>query len=466
MQFERVDIDLIRKYNEPGPRYTSYPTAPLFAESFGPDDFAREIDASNVAQRERPLSLYFHIPFCDELCYFCGCTMIVTRDMDKKEKYLSYLDREIERVASRLDGGREVVQLHWGGGTPTDLSPEQIARLGARIREHFRFAAGGADVCEVSCEIDPRGLTREHMVALREAGFNRVSMGVQDFDPRVQEAVNRIQPEDVTRDAVRWSRELGFHSVNLDFIYGLPHQTPDSFAHTIDKIIDVSPDRIAIFNFAFVPWLKRHQKQLIAPETLPAPEVRLEILKMTIEKLSASGYVYIGMDHFAKPDDELTLAQKQGTLHRNFQGYSTKAGCDLYAFGMSGISQLDGVYAQNHKKLSAYYGALDAGKLPTRAGYRLDADDKLRREVITRLMCDMALEKGVIERRFGIVFDEYFAASIAKLGRFMDDGLLVERPGGYDVTLMGRLVIRNIAMCFDRYLDDMRGEKPLFSRTV
>jgi oxygen-independent coproporphyrinogen-3 oxidase len=466
MQFERVDIDLLRKYNEPGPRYTSYPTAPLFAESFGPDDFVREIDESNVSQRERPLSLYFHVPFCDELCYFCGCTMIVTRDMDKKEKYLSYLDREIDRVAERLDGGREVVQLHWGGGTPTDLSPEQIARLGARIHERFRFAAGGSDACEVSCEIDPRGLTREHLAALRGAGFNRVSMGVQDFDPKVQEAVNRIQPEGVTRDAVNWSRELGFESVNLDFIYGLPHQTLEGFAGTIDKIVDVSPDRIAIFNFAFVPWLKRHQKQLINPDTLPAPEARLEILKMTIEKLSAAGYVYIGMDHFAKPDDELTVAQKEGTLHRNFQGYSTKAGCDLYAFGMSGISQLDGVYAQNHKKLSAYYGALDEGKLPTRAGYRLDADDKLRREVITRLMCDMALDKGAIERRFGIVFDEYFADSIAKLGRFTDDGLLVARPGGYDVTAMGRLVIRNVAMCFDRYLDDMRGDKPLFSRTV
>jgi len=464
MQFEHVDIDLLRKYNEPGPRYTSYPTAPLFAETFGPEEFAREIDASNAGQRERPLSLYFHIPFCDELCYFCGCTMIVTRDMDKKEKYLAYLDREIERVAGRIDGGREVVQLHWGGGTPTDLSPEQIARLGARIRGAFRFAPD--DVCEVSCEIDPRGLTREHMAALREAGFNRVSMGVQDFDPAVQEAVNRIQPESVTRDAVRWSRELGFESVNLDFIYGLPHQTLEGFAGTIDKIVDVSPDRIAVFNFAFVPWLKRHQKQLIDPATLPAPEARLEILKMTIEKLSAAGYVYIGMDHFAKPDDELTVAQKERTLHRNFQGYSTKAGCDLYAFGMSGISQLDQVYAQNYKKLSEYYAALDAGRLPTRAGYRLDADDKLRREVITRLMCDMALDKRDIERRFGIEFDAYFADSIAKLDRFFDDGLLVARAGGYDVTDMGRLVIRNIAMCFDRYLDDMRGEKPLFSRTV
>lgn len=464
MKFDRVDIDLLRKYNEPGPRYTSYPTAPLFSESFTGDDFRTEIVDTNAATPERPLSLYFHLPFCDTLCYFCGCTMIVSRKEDKKQEYYDHLYREIDAVASLAADGREVVQLAWGGGTPTDQTPDQIRRLGALVREKFTFAPDAE--LEASAEIDPRGLTRDHMVALKEAGFNRVSMGVQDFDPKVQEAVNRIQPEDITRQVVEWARDLGFGSVNLDFIYGLPYQTIGTFADTIEKLIDISPDRIAMFNFAYVPWLKKHQKQLIDPDTVPGAEERLEILKMTIERLCAAGYIYIGMDHFAKPGDELSVAQENGTLHRNFQGYSTKAGCDLYAFGMSAISQTDDVYAQNHKELAAYYAAIDAGKLATRCGYRLDDDDKLRREVITRLMCDFALDKRSIETRFGIAFDDYFSQSIAKLGRFVDDDLVALDADRIAVTPMGRLVVRNVAMCFDRYLDDMRKDKPVFSRTV
>jgi oxygen-independent coproporphyrinogen-3 oxidase len=464
MRFDHVDIDLLRRYNEPGPRYTSYPTAPLFSEEFTGDDFRREIVESNAAGSNRPLSLYFHLPFCDTLCYFCGCTMIVSRKVDKKQEYYDRLYREVELVSSLVAPGRRVEQLAWGGGTPTDQTPEQIRRLGEVIHENFDLAA--PDEVEASSEIDPRDLTRDHMVALKEAGFNRVSMGVQDFDPKVQKAVNRIQPEAMTREVVGWARDLGFHSINLDFIYGLPYQTAGSFEKTIDTLIDISPDRIAMFNFAYVPWLKKHQEQLIDPNTVPSPEERLEILKMTIEKLSAAGYMYIGMDHFAKPDDELTVAQKKGTLHRNFQGYSTKAGCDLYAFGMSAISQTDDVYAQNHKTLPEYYAAVEAGKLATRCGYRLDDDDKIRREVITRLMCDFVLDKRGIERRFDLDFDEYFSGSVEKLGRFVADDLVTIGDDAITVTPMGRLVIRNIAMCFDRYIDDMRRDKPIFSRTV
>jgi oxygen-independent coproporphyrinogen-3 oxidase len=464
VKFDHVDIELLRKYNEPGPRYTSYPTAPLFSESFGADDFRKEIVETNAATPDRPLSLYLHLPFCDTLCYFCGCTMIVSRKEDKKQEYYDYLYREIEAVAALTNDARKVVQLAWGGGTPTDQTPDQIRRLGGLIREKFNFAESSE--LEASTEIDPRGLTRDHMVALKESGFNRVSMGVQDFEPKVQEAVNRIQPEDMTRQVVEWARELDFSSVNLDFIYGLPYQTAQSFEKTIDTLVDISPDRIAMFNFAYVPWLKKHQEQLIDPDTVPGADERLEILKMTIEKLSAAGYAYVGMDHFAKPDDELTIAQENGTLHRNFQGYSTKAGCDLYAFGMSAISQTDSVYAQNHKQLQDYYAAIDAGKTATKSGYLLDDDDKLRREVITRLMCDFDLDKRKIERQFAISFDEYFSQSIAKLDRFVGDHLVSLDADRIAVTPMGRLVIRNIAMCFDRYLDDMRKDKPIFSRTV
>jgi oxygen-independent coproporphyrinogen-3 oxidase len=291
-------------------------------------------------------------------------------------------------------------------------------------------------------------------------------MGVQDFDPKVQEAVNRIQPEAMTRQVVDWCRELGFESVNLDFIYGLPHQTLAGFEETVDKLIDIAPNRIAVFNFAYVPWLKKHHKQLIDPDALPSPEERLQLLKMTIEKLSRAGYLYIGMDHFATPDDELAVAQRERTLHRNFQGYSTLAGCDLYGFGMSGISQTQDVYAQNFKTLTEYYGAVDNGKLATLCGYRLDRDDHVRRDVITRLMCHFELEKSAVDSAWDIDFDSYFAESLSKLQRFVDDGLVILSEDGMSITPMGRLVVRNIAMCFDRYLDDLRRDKPIFSRTV
>jgi oxygen-independent coproporphyrinogen-3 oxidase len=387
--------------------------------------------------------------------------MLITHSRERIAEYLEYLKKEMELSAPHFNRDRRVGQLHWGGGTPSYLNPDEIISLTDSIKNHFRFSDG----IEAGVEIDPRGLTFEHMQAFREAGFNRVSMGVQDFEPKVQEAVNRIQPEKITRDAVEWSRRLGFKSINLDMIYGLPYQTLDSFEESLKKIIDISPERIAVFNFAHVPWLMSHQK-LIEKSTLPPPEVKLEILKMTIELLTGSGYIYIGMDHFAKPGDELALAQHEKTLYRNFQGYSTHSGADLYAFGNSAISQFNHVYAQNHKPLNNYYRAIDSNVFPTVLGYKMTDDDIIRQHVIMRLMCDMELNKREVERKFGIEFDEYFSDAYPKLEEFVGDDLLELAGDRIIVKGMGRLVIRNIAMAFDAYLEKMMKEKPIFSRTV
>ncbi|MCS6817349.1 MAG: oxygen-independent coproporphyrinogen III oxidase [Blastocatellia bacterium] len=456
-----VELDLLRKYDRPGPRYTSYPPAPAFTPEFGPEDFQAAIRENNAARPRAELSLYFHIPFCDTLCYFCGCTMLVTHRPETIRKYLDHLEREIALLRAWIAPERKVTQLHWGGGTPSYLSPEEIRELAGFIAERFPFG----DDPEVGVEIDPRGLTLEHMRAFRESGFNRVSLGVQDFDPVVQQAINRIQPEELTRRAIEWARELGFRSLNIDLIYGLPFQTLDSFARTLERVIALEPDRIAVFNFAYVPWLKPHQR-LIRPEDLPAPETKLRLLKLTIETLSQAGYVYIGMDHFAKPEDELARAQREKTLYRNFQGYSTRAGADLYAFGMSAISQFDRIYAQNFKELKLYYTRIAADTPATALGYRLTDDDVLRRHVIMRLMCDMELTKADVEEQFGVRFDEYFADALARLEEFVADGLLRITDEKLIVTDLGRLVIRNIAMCFDAHLERMMRERPIFSRTV
>jgi oxygen-independent coproporphyrinogen-3 oxidase len=460
-QFESVDIGLLRKYSGPGPRYTSYPTAPIFGPSFGAQQYREAIARTNGPEEQSPLSLYFHFPYCDTLCYFCGCTMLVTNHPKQISEYNEYLKKEIDMVAPSIGSHRRVMQLHWGGGTPSYLAPDEIRDIGLYIRDRFAF---DPDI-EASVEIDPRGLTHDHMSALRESGFNRISMGVQDFDLKVQEAVNRVQPESITRDAVNWSRELGFTSINLDLIYGLPFQTLESFARTVDTVIDIAPDRLAVFNYAHVPWLKPHQK-LILPETLPSTELKLEIFKMTIEKLVAAGYWNVGMDHFAKQTDELAIAQKNRTLYRNFQGYSTKAGCDMYGFGMSAIGQFRDSYQQNRKTVKEYFDALNAGELPTYLGYTMTADDHIRKDVIMKLMCDMELKKSEIEESHGLVFDEYFKDSLPKLQQFIADGLVTVTKEKIVVHGMGRLVIRNIAMCFDAYIDKMMAEKPIFSKTV
>lgn len=460
-QFNSVDITLLKKYSRPGPRYTSYPTAPAFTESFGPAQYREAIEQTNRAAANSPISLYFHFPFCDTLCYFCGCTMLVTHSREQIREYNDYLKREIDLIAPLLHRGRRVIQLHWGGGTPSYLDPDEIRDVGEYIQNHFTI---NQDV-EAGVEIDPRGLTLDHMRALREVGFNRVSMGIQDFDLRVQEAVNRIQPESISRDAIKWSRELGFGSINLDLIYGLPHQTLSSFEETVDKVIALSPDRIAVFNYAHVPWMKPHQK-VIKTVDLPDADLKLELFKMTTERLLDAGYWSVGMDHFAKQTDELAMAQRNGTLYRNFQGYSTKAGCDLYGFGMSAIGHFHETYHQNVKNVYQYYEKLKEKSLPTQIGYRMTHDDHIRKEVIMEMMCTMQVTKRPIEDRFGITFDAYFADAIRDLAPFVDDGLVTLLPDKIVVHGMGRLVIRNIAMCFDAYLDKMMQEQKKFSKTV
>jgi len=459
--FNKIDIDVLKKFNQPGPRYTSYPTAPLFSPEFTAADFTREIVETNSESNKGDLSLYFHFPFCEKLCYFCGCNMMVTQNRQMIREYNDYLKKEIELLLPLISKNRKTEQMHWGGGTPSYLYPEEIRDIGNYIKSKFDFA----DDIEASVEIDPRGLTREHLEAFREIGFNRTSFGVQDFNLQVQEAINRVQSEEITRQTVLWARELGFESINLDLIYGLPYQTLESFAVTVEKIIDISPNRIAVFNYAHVPWLKKHQN-VIPSEALPSPDERLSILKMTIEELMNAGYEYIGMDHFAKPTDELAIAQKNNTLYRNFQGYSTKAGCDVYAFGLSAISQFQNIYAQNLKNLKDYYKRVDEGFAATNVGYRMTADDHIRKETIMQLMCHLEIDKRDIEAKFNINFESYFADDIAKLDVFLRDGLLENNAEKIKVVGSGILIIRNVAMCFDAYLERMMKEKPVFSKTV
>ncbi len=454
-----VDRALLAKYDKAGPRYTSYPTAPHFDESFDADAYMAEIERTNAEEADRPLSLYFHLPFCDTLCYYCGCNVVVTQKREKVLPYLEQIKREIDMVAAKIAPGRLVTQLHWGGGTPTYLAPDQIRELMAYIHSRFNIA----DDVEAGVELDPRECSTEHLAALRESGFNRCSMGIQDFDHEIQVLVNRVQPIDMTRKVFDTCRELDFHSVNVDLIYGLPLQTVERFLPTVDEVIDMAPDRIATFNYAHVPWLKKHQV-LIPEEQLPTPATKLDIFEMVSNRFAEAGYVFIGMDHFSKPDDEIATAQRNGTLYRNFQGYTTHAGCDLYAFGITAIGQLRRSYTQNVKKLTDYYAALDAGKLPVERGITLTDEDLLRREVITRLMCDFALDPADFETRFNIDFDTHFADALREFEGFEADGLVTKQGRKYTVTPAGRLLIRNMAMPFDAYL----GAKPnrRFSRTV
>ena len=452
-----VDLDLVKKYNRPGPRYTSYPTAPRFSTDVDANDWRSLVQANNQSA-ERDLSLYFHFPFCDTLCWFCGCTMMVSRRPEPIAEYIDVLFREMEQLAPMLHSDRKVSQMHFGGGTPTHLSPDQLRSVGRQIHQLFTFT----DDAEIGCEMDPRGLARDHIKALTELGVNRISLGVQDFDARVQQAINRIHDEALVGQVLDWVRGEGITSINLDLIYGLPHQSTTSFARTIDTILSFQPDRLAVFSYAHVPWMKPHQK-LIKEEDLPAPEEKLRMLKYVIETLTDNGYVYIGMDHFARADDELTIAQQEGTLQRNFQGYSTRSGADIYAFGMSAISQLDTAYAQHTKDLNAYREKILKGELPVEKGYVLTEEDRIRRHVIMRLMCDMKLEYARLDSDLGIDSAAHLAEEFERITEFEDDGLLERTPGGMVVTHAGRLFIRNIAMAFDAYLEHMPTG---FSKTV
>ncbi|NQT69026.1 MAG: oxygen-independent coproporphyrinogen III oxidase, partial [Desulfobacteraceae bacterium] len=428
--------------------------------SFTHENYLDEVIKTNQGQGLPDLSLYFHLPFCDTLCYFCGCNMIVTSNRERIKRYIDYLKCEIDLLRRHIASERKIVQLHWGGGTPTHLNPDEIVDLSSYINAGFDLHA---DV-EAGCEIDPRELTKDHLIALRKGGFNRISMGVQDFNEKVQKAVNRIQPEDLTRKVIDWVRELGFDSINLDLMYGLPFQSAKTFEKTVDTIIDVDPDRIALFNFAYVPWMKKHQK-VIRLQDLPVPEEKLDILKMSTEKLTGAGYVFIGMDHFAKPDDELTLALNEKKLYRNFQGYSTHAGADVYAMGITSISQFGRIYAQNIRKEKEYHAALDGGILPIAKGCYLSDDDLLRRRVITKLMCDFELDFASIEKEFDIDFETYFDWGLNNLNAMMADNLLSVENRMLKVTRMGRLLIRNIAMNFDGYIE-RKEDSARYSRTV
>lgn len=453
--------ELIRKYDCAGPRYTSYPPAPVFSPEFGSTEFQKAIVETEKNTHNENLSLYVHIPFCDTLCYFCGCTTFVTRNHEHVQEYLLRLKKEIDLLAEHAGTHRRVVQLHWGGGTPTYLTPGQIEELGSYLREKFQYSSDA----EVSVEVDPRGLSYQHLAALRNVGFNRMSLGVQDFNVVVQVAVNRLQSESLTRQVVDWGRELGFSSLNIDLIYGLPQQTSRSFAETLDRVIDISPDRLAVYNFAYVPWMKKHQR-LISRESLPSPDTKVSILTSTIQTLQQSGYEYIGMDHFAKTGDELARARYDGTLHRNFQGYSTKAGSDLYGLGLSSISHFGTYYAQNAKVLSDYYEAIDGSRFATKVGYVMTFDDEVRKHVIMRLMCNVRLDVKDVERKFGIAFHDYFVQALGKLRPLADDGLVQLTDDSIIVTDLGRMFLRNIAMCFDAHAYVGQGAQPVYSRTV
>jgi len=446
MKTLNVNLDLVKKYNVAGPRYTSYPPATKFTDAVTWEQLSEKIEANNKSPRD--LSVYFHIPFCETLCWFCGCTTVITLNHDKGKDYIDYLGREVAKMSARLNKDRKMVQLHFGGGSPTFLRPDEIRRLGEIIHKHFTFSPG----IEASVEVDPRRLTREHMVALREIGFNRASMGVQDFNPKVQEAIHRIQPREMTQQAMDWMRELGFGSINLDLIYGLPFQTPETFNETLDTVLEMKPDRLAVFSYAHVPWIKPSQKILEA-KILPTPESKLEVLKLVIERLTADNqYVYIGMDHFAKPDDELAVAQREKKLQRNFQGYSTRAGSDIYAFGMSSISQIPDAYWQNEKELPKWQSAVDAEKVPLQRAYFLTDEDKIRRETIMRTMCDLSLDFAAMSQKFNFNFAQHFEKELSSLAPFEADGLVKRNPTGLEITHAGRLFIRNIAMCFDNTL--------------
>ncbi|MFO8152297.1 oxygen-independent coproporphyrinogen III oxidase [Thioalkalivibrio sp.] len=453
------DADLIRRYDKAGPRYTSYPTAVQFHPGFDEAQFRQQAAVSNA--RGGPLSLYFHIPFCDTVCFYCACNKVATKDRSRAQPYLEDVYREMTLQSALFDDGRPVEQLHWGGGTPTFLSLDQMRELMGRTGEHFQLKTD--DTGEYSIEIDPREADPATVAVLRELGFNRMSLGVQDFDPRVQKAVNRIQSEEETLAVLQAARAEGFHGISIDLIYGLPFQSVDGFLRTLDRVIEASPDRLSVFNYAHLPTRFMPQRR-ISDADLPTPAEKLAILEATIHHLTGAGYVLIGMDHFAKPDDPLARAQREGSLYRNFQGYATHAECDLVAMGVSAISQVGDSFSQNVKDIDTYSRILADGRLPLERGFVVNEDDKLRRAVITELICHFELDGDRIGARFGIDFEEYFADELENLEPFIDDGLLSVEGSQIRVLPVGRLMIRNICMTFDRYLDTT-GERR-FSRTL
>ncbi len=453
------DLELIKRYDKSGPRYTSYPTAVQFHDGFGEAEYKRHAEQSNA--NGGPLSLYFHIPFCDTVCFYCGCNKVATKDRSRAAPYLQRVHRELEMQSALFDSERIVDQLHWGGGTPTFISHDEMRALMDKTRECFKLHDD--DTGEYSIEIDPREVKSDTIALLREIGFNRMSLGVQDFEEQVQVAVNRVQSDEQTLGALEAAKREGFKSVSMDLIYGLPHQSVESFERTLERAIAIDADRLTVFNYAHLPEIFKPQRRINEAD-LPAPQVKLDILQMSIEKLTNAGYVYIGMDHFAKPDDELAVAQRDGTLYRNFQGYSTHAECDLVALGATSISMVGDSYAQNLKELDEYYAAIDASKLAIFRGVDLDRDDKLRRDVITGLICHFELDKGSVEETHGVNFNEYFANELKDLQAMQADGLVRLEEGRIEVQPAGKLLIRNICMVFDRYLREKQNQR--FSKVI
>jgi oxygen-independent coproporphyrinogen-3 oxidase len=454
-----LDFDKFTQYSKPGPRYTSYPTALEFSGSFG---YAAYLDKLHTHDPKRPLSLYFHLPFCKNACYFCGCNVVFTSKEDKKVRYIDYLRRELHILSTHIDVTRPVIQLHFGGGTPTFFDAQQLNEIIGMIKSHFKNFTEDA---EISCEIDPRHINDDQMRVMSEAGFNRVSFGIQDFDEKVQVAVHRVQPYDITKQAMELARRYNMVSVNVDLIYGLPYQSLETFKKTLALAISLDPDRFAVFNYAHVPWLKKTMRK-IDETTLPHPAEKLSIMRYTIDYMESHGYKMIGMDHFAKPQDELFKAINKGELHRNFQGYTTKGGADLIGIGLTSIGEGADYYAQNFKDMESYEAAIDAGKLPYERGVSLNEDDRIRQYVIMELMSNFKLDIARFERLYGVSFSDYFADALQALQPFEADGLLTITPTLIECSPTGTLLIRNIAMPFDAYMKRHASNQKTFSKTV
>ncbi len=456
------DADLVRRYDAAGPRYTSYPTAVEFHPGFGSDQYRTVVELSNADPIPRPLSIYVHIPFCATLCFYCACNKVVTRNRQKAEEYLERLYRETAMQAALFDQDRRVEQIHFGGGTPTFLKMEQLGEVMTVLDQHFLLHKG--ENREFSIELDPRTIETPELQTLKDMGFNRVSLGVQDFDRQVQQAVNRIQSQAQTTQTIEAARAAGFKSISIDLIYGLPKQTRDSFATTLEKVLEIRPDRISLFNYAHLPARFTPQRRILE-EDLPNPDEKLGILSDSVEGLAGGGYQYIGMDHFALPDDPLAVAQREHELYRNFQGYSTHAECDLVGLGVTAIGAIGDSFSQNYTNLDDYYAAIDNHNLAIAKGLQIELEDRLRGQIIQDLMCHFALDKRKIEKKFGIEFDEYFASEQSALETMQADGLVRIAPDAIQVSTPGRFLIRNICMVFDRHLQQAN-QRRTFSKVL
>ena len=452
-----IDFEKFSKYSKPGPRYTSYPTALEFSSDFSYDEYLKFLE-----EEREPLSIYVHLPFCRSACYFCGCNVVFTSKEEKLSRYIEYLKKEIDILAEHIDTSREVIQFHFGGGTPTFYKAFELDEIVSYIKSKFTNWSSDA---EISCEIDPRFFNEEQMKVFKKHGFNRISFGVQDLDEKVQKEIHRIQPLELTKNAVELARRYGIESINTDFIYGLPYQSLESFKKTLELSTELNPDRVAVFNYAHVPWLMRTMRKF-DETTLPTPDVKLQIFKYTIDFFESKGYKMVGMDHFAKPEDELFTAIEKGELHRNFQGYTTKGGANLIGIGLTSIGEGERYYAQNTKDMKVYEEAIDSGKLPFERGVKLSDDDFLRKAVIMELMANFHIDIKRVEREHNINFKEYFANAIEALEEFVDDGLVTITDNEIKVSTTGTLLIRNIAMAFDAYMKKYAQNKKTFSKTV